>query len=230
MSGLLEPEVLQESFEEAEEVELLKELLLQQTLRSEQLGQQAADRDWERWELLQLLRQKDEQLEYEETAASRQRAVLASARNSTKHYRAICALRAWRDHVQTLCAERALLRAKNKLQSGRVRHACSLFRVVLKHSLERKLGWGMQALWLHAASEDLPTERRVLKEPGNATGGSSSRPGTALNTACHVAGFTGVAEDIQDSVLFTTPRKQRSSSKLQPPFAWPRCAKGRGIC
>ena len=103
-----------------------QELLLQQTRRSEHLGQQAAARDWERWELLQLrlatcscytsrvstlfgtrplvvtrslsqtvgcealgpgfrvmlqgllvysrLRQKDEQLEFEEAAAAKQRA------------------------------------------------------------------------------------------------------------------------------------------------------------
>lgn len=138
--------------ENSSQVQLLKDLLLQQTRRSEQLGKQAAARDWERWELLQLLRQKDEQLEFEETAAAKQRVVLNGARAGARHYRAVCCLRAWRSHVQQLCAERALLRAKNKQAVARLRHAGSLLHMVLKHVLNRQLKSGMNQLWLHATA------------------------------------------------------------------------------
>jgi len=151
--------------ENTSQVQFLKELLLQQTRRSEHLGQQAAARDWERWELLQLLRQKDEQLEFEEAAAAKQRVVLSSARAGARHYRAVCCLRAWRNHVQQLCAERALLRAKNKQAVARLRHAGSLLHLVLKHVLDRQLKSGMHRLWLHAstsmfAPEDLVETRQ----------------------------------------------------------------------
>ncbi|CAJ1376238.1 unnamed protein product [Effrenium voratum] len=146
---------------ENSQVQLLKELLLQQTRRSEQLGQQAAARDWERWELLQLLRQKDEQLEFEESTAAKQRVVLNSARSSARHYRAVCCLRAWANHVQQLCAERALLRARNRLTVGRARHAGSLLRSVLKHLVERQLGFALHRLWLRRAAPDV----RPLPDP-----------------------------------------------------------------
>lgn len=147
--------------ENSSQVQLLKDLLLQQTRRSEQLGKQAAARDWERWELLQLLRQKDEQLEFEETAAAKQRVVLNGARAGARHYRAVCCLRAWRSHVQQLCAERALLRAKNKQAVARLRHAGSLLHMVLKHVLNRQLKSGMHHLWLHASMElAVPAEKR----------------------------------------------------------------------
>lgn len=142
--------------DDANNMQHLKELLLQQSRRSEYLGQEAAARDWERWELLQQLRQRDEQLEYEETAAAKQRMVLNSVRAGARHYRAVCCLRAWRSHVQQLCAERALLRAKNRLTIGRSRHAGTLLRAVLKHSVERQLTFGLNALWLNSASRALP--------------------------------------------------------------------------
>eukprot|EP00435_Cladocopium_sp_Y103_P057863 s1409_g20.t1 len=152
------------------QVQLLKDLLLQQTRRSEQLGKQAAARDWERWELLQLLRQKDEQLEFEETAAAKQRVVLNGARAGARHYRAVCCLRAWRSHVQQLCAERALLRATNKQAVARLRHAGSLLHMVLKHVLNRQLKSGMHQLWLHASTAMLAVpeaaEKRNCSESG----------------------------------------------------------------
>eukprot|EP00913_Durusdinium_trenchii_P016845 g15835.t1 len=139
--------------ENSSEVQLLKELLLQQTRRSETLGRQDSPaRDWERWELLQQLRQKDEQLEFEEIAATKQRVVLSTVRATARHYRAVCCLRAWRSHVQQLCAERALLRAKNRLALGRRRHASSLIHSVLKRVLERHLTSGLHALGVHRAS------------------------------------------------------------------------------
>eukprot|EP00931_Biecheleriopsis_adriatica_P050756 TRINITY_DN29412_c0_g1_i1.p1 TRINITY_DN29412_c0_g1~~TRINITY_DN29412_c0_g1_i1.p1 ORF type:complete len:661 (-),score=196.65 TRINITY_DN29412_c0_g1_i1:83-2065(-) len=177
------------------QVELLKELLLQQTRRSEHLGQQAAAKDWERWELLQLLRQKDEQLEYEASAASRQRAVLSSARSSTRHYRTVCCLRAWRDHVHQLCAERALLRAKNKLAVGRIRHAGSLLKVVLKHAVERQLGSALHSLWLNTASQDI--------------GGADRQQASAEDT-----------QEPQDDWVFSTPRRRSSPTKLRSSPLW----------
>ncbi|CAK9069789.1 unnamed protein product [Durusdinium trenchii] len=163
--------------ENSSEVQLLKELLLQQTRRSETLGRQAAARDWERWELLQQLRQKDEQLEFEEIAATKQRVVLSTVRATARHYRAVCCLRAWRSHVQQLCAERALLRAKNRLALGRRRHASSLIHSVLKRVLERHLTSGLHALGVHRASFVSPEiEKRRVPEPGFSTPPKSSHP------------------------------------------------------
>lgn len=134
---------------------VLTELLLQQAARSEEL-------EVERWELLQRLREKDEQLAYEENAVEKQRKVLSTARGVARHYRAVCALRAWHDYVQQVSSERALLRARHKLSANRVRHGCSLLRVVLKHAVDRQLSPAFEAMW--AAGNTLPELSTFLQE------------------------------------------------------------------
>lgn len=134
---------------------VLTELLLQQAARSEEL-------EVERWELLQQLREKDEQLAYEENAVEKQRKVLSTARGVARHYRAVCALRAWHDYVQQVSSERALLRARHKLSANRVRHGCSLLRVVLKHAVDRQLSAAFEAMW--AAGNTMPELSTVLQE------------------------------------------------------------------
>lgn len=231
--------------DDRQEVELLRELLLRQAQSHEQLGQEA---DRERFELLEVLRQKDEHLEYEENAACKLRAVLSSCRSSTKHYRGVCAFRAWREHVQSLCAERALLRARNKVSVGRVRNACGLLRLVLKHAVQRPLGGALQSLCLHAASFDA-TEHSLRSLPEEQTLGSqdvrNSGRGFKTRSAQRVtlmqrraastkkkAGLEA-EQGLQDifggeSGYSTPPRRASSGSRIRTSPAWAQSPVPRG--
>jgi len=138
-------------------------MLVEQAVHIEHLTQDMKARDFERWQLLQVLHQKDEQLSYEESAASRHRSVLAAARGMTCHYRVMCAFRAWRDDVQQEGMERVLMRARRRLATGRASHVCRMTRLVLKHAVSRQLKDGMHALWLHTKSSELVPDTGVCE-------------------------------------------------------------------
>jgi len=212
------------------QTERLKEMLVEQAMQHERLSQEMSSRDWERWQLLQLLRQKDEQLAWQEEAISRQRAVLTVSRDSSRWYQVLSVFRAWHDHVQRLGSERTLARTKSRLARAMIRDACGKLRVTLKSAVSRELNAGMQAIWLHAASEDLQVldgvevppsadaarDSGCFKEMGRRSSAESAfrylsdsaateKAGTELTSPLsQVRGL--LAEPPEDQVLYATPR------------------------
>jgi len=136
-------------------VERLKQMLVEQATHHERLGQELQARDWERWQLLQLLHQKDEQLSWHEGDARRQRTVLTVARDIARYYLVYSVLHVWRDHVHRLAASRLLSSVKSRLVSMQLRHSCAMIRTSLRHAVGRQLGYAMRELWLNSASWEL---------------------------------------------------------------------------
>jgi len=180
--------------------EQLKEMLMQQAQQNEQLSQEMRARDWERWQLLQLLHEKDEQLAYQETAAARQRGVLASARDTMRYYRALCAFNAWRGHTQHVAADRVLSRSKSRLAAARLRHSCDMVRVVLRQAMARQLSASLHVMWFNTSSGGHEAAQLPFDEPAVPSSPSSARP-PAPQAAVAVE-----PPPAEDQVLFATPR------------------------
>lgn len=219
--------------------ERLKELLMQQAVQHERLNQEVHAHEMERWQLVQLLKQKDEQLAWQEEAVARQRAVVAVARDTASYFRVVCTLRAWRDYVQRSAAQRALSRAKNRCTSVALRHACSRLSFSLRGAVERRLSGGMQAIWFHAALRDLETPSSAnnsLFDSVDLDAPTSThhrlpcqnRNGTAYLTpvASHdraiwslptpAKGSHALPDTSDDQVLFGTPVRNAQISQCKP--------------
>lgn len=143
----------------------MKGALLEQARQHERLNQEMQALDWERWQLLQELRERDRQLAHEEGASHRQRAALASARGATKLYRVVCAFRVWRDQLHRTRAESLLSRTRNRLSVARTRHGCAVLRNSLRHALDRQIGSSVHALWFNAAMYNLGLQQEQRNVP-----------------------------------------------------------------
>jgi len=152
------------------DVERLKQMLVERARTHDRFRQELQARDFERWQLFQLLHQKNERLSWHEGDGKRKCTVLAVAQETVRCYLAFSVLRAWRDHVQRLASKRLLSNVKSRLVSTRLRYACAGIRITLNHAVGRQVGGAMRKLWLHSAarvfSHDPPlTDLDSLAEP-----------------------------------------------------------------
>eukprot|EP00927_Polykrikos_kofoidii_P067106 TRINITY_DN62631_c0_g1_i1.p1 TRINITY_DN62631_c0_g1~~TRINITY_DN62631_c0_g1_i1.p1 ORF type:complete len:1086 (-),score=257.80 TRINITY_DN62631_c0_g1_i1:138-3299(-) len=133
----------------------LKELLVEEAQEAERLSVELHSRDWERRQLLQLLHEKDAQIAHERASVEKQRVAVASSRQMARHWRAICTLRAWREEVRRVGADRLTTRTRQRYAVSRVTHACGVLRVTLRVAIARRLVDAVHCLWLHATSRRL---------------------------------------------------------------------------
>jgi len=135
-------------------VDKLKEMLVQEARQAERLNVELQARDWERWQLLQLLHEKDSQLAHESVAEVKHRVAVASARQIARQWRATCVLRAWRECVRGNRDLRVVERTRRRCVQAQLSHACASLRAIMQNGLNRRLKDGLHALWLHSASTD----------------------------------------------------------------------------
>lgn len=196
-------------------MEHLQERLAGQEQQTEHLSQEIRARDWERWQLLQLLHEKD-------ASIVRQRATLSSTMGSSRFYRVLCSWRAWREYVRQRGFERARMRSRAQCMTLRLRHACDLMRVVLKHAASRQLESSMHVLRQQIAPKglDLPPVPPLPHgvdacsvEEGDlscsVTPPTPERPRCAPRSAC--------GDAPEDIVVFATPRRQSPGHRRQQP-------------
>lgn len=205
----------------------LKGLLLEQAIEHERLNQELREREGERWQLLQLLHQKDEQLSWQEAAVSRQCSVLAAARDSARHFLALSTLRAWQDHVQRRRAQRLLSRTKGRCAAASLRYACGQLSVGLRSAVARQLGKGVRAMWLHSAlhsvemsgASDDKVDQSAASSLASMLEGAARTP-TKSRQALEALLATPPSHSghFEDDVLFATPVRglQSSYSRMSP--------------
>mmetsp|Transcript_112858 Transcript_112858/g.224582 ORF Transcript_112858/g.224582 Transcript_112858/m.224582 type:complete len:801 (+) Transcript_112858:72-2474(+) len=133
----------------------LKKLLLEQTQENGRLVQALRTRDTERWQLLQLLQHKDEQLRAARESSLQTRVSLQPAQKTVSRYLAWCVFHAWFDHTRRSQGRRRLLQAKNKFIAVVVRRACACLCANLQQATNRQTRDALHGLWLHVAGEHL---------------------------------------------------------------------------
>lgn len=204
---------------------------MKESMQHEQLDHEIHVRHWERSQLLQLLHQKDAQLQSQHTAVSKQRAALTAARDTARHFRALCCLRAWRDHVQRLAWERQLSRARSRNVAVALRHACGTLDSSLKSATGRQMGQAMRKLWVHCALQtaQMPIGPRAVSSSAHLFGSgerqehgktaSTEHPNTARSALgsppCNARRVL-LNELVDDEVLFATPGRNFQNSNTSP--------------
>eukprot|EP00927_Polykrikos_kofoidii_P075089 TRINITY_DN71145_c0_g1_i1.p1 TRINITY_DN71145_c0_g1~~TRINITY_DN71145_c0_g1_i1.p1 ORF type:complete len:160 (-),score=26.45 TRINITY_DN71145_c0_g1_i1:39-518(-) len=119
---------------------------------TDRLDMELRARDWERWQLLQLLHEKEAQLARQASDARAQhRASLRSTRAAALHWLARCALRAWRDGARRSETERLVSRTRHRVVAAKVAQACGALGVAMRVAVVRRLASGFRAIASSAA-------------------------------------------------------------------------------
>eukprot|EP00928_Gymnodinium_smaydae_P010920 TRINITY_DN14113_c0_g1_i1.p1 TRINITY_DN14113_c0_g1~~TRINITY_DN14113_c0_g1_i1.p1 ORF type:complete len:800 (+),score=149.40 TRINITY_DN14113_c0_g1_i1:138-2402(+) len=198
----------------------LRGLVVEETQEVERLNAELRARDWERWQLLQLLREKDVQLASEASAASRHRSVLASARQVSRRWRLASSFRAWREDVRDACntrrVERTVLQAKRRLAASRISHSCDALRLTLRGAEQRQLGFAFRQLRLQMVSSSSSSLAATPPSPPISVGvemieaRARARDVPPLPGSCGSSCVLGCPSDgcIAEGAGCTTPRRQ----------------------
>lgn len=152
-------------------------LLAEQAAEADHLARDVRAREQERWQLLQLLEQKDRQLRCESAAAKRYKGYLAYVQEKAQLHSALLVFRAWAECIRHHKARRSLARVKGQLAEVQFRHGCSSLSACVAQALGRPLGHSIRALWLNAAVcssdvgaagdavEDMPEDQVLFATP-----------------------------------------------------------------
>lgn len=173
-------------------------LLAEQAAEADVLARDVRARAQERWQLHNLLAQKNRQLQYEVVAAKRYRRQLAHFEDRIRFYVIFDVFCSWAGCVHQSASRRAVAQIKARLVEFRLRQSC--FRLVanLSQAVGRVLGPASRAVRLFAAAQTLDS-------------GSFADP---------------VEEMPEDQVLFATPRSPSSCFARRGPhtLSWRGCA------
>eukprot|EP00929_Paragymnodinium_shiwhaense_P059676 TRINITY_DN29875_c0_g2_i1.p1 TRINITY_DN29875_c0_g2~~TRINITY_DN29875_c0_g2_i1.p1 ORF type:complete len:801 (-),score=234.42 TRINITY_DN29875_c0_g2_i1:218-2620(-) len=153
------------------EASRLKELLLSEHREADRLKMELRARDWERWQLLQLLQEKDAELAREPAVSSTARCPAAGSRAAAEtqqerraavHWaeRAECAaarwlavgvFRAWREIGRHRGAARLVEHSKQRLAATRLSHSCHVLASRITGAQRRRCADFFRSLAVHAA-------------------------------------------------------------------------------